>query len=167
MTITMRVIPRRMAAPAPATKSTEPERGDLPGDVEQMCLDWGRWVASRRMLAPPPLRSVLGQLRSAASTAKEPPNVRFDAAVAAFHLALKVQPEPAQAAVYAMYAIPAITRQRVHVKRIAEALGVSRRTVYRLADAASTKAYRAHFAVLDEHRRMLARVSGERELTVD
>lgn len=160
---TIRIKPRRMSAVAPQLtpeqlSDRDAERG-LPPAVADMCHEWGRWVATRKMAAPRPLGSVLGRLRMRApSGAGDGPHLRLDAHVAAFHAALQMQNEQAKAVLYGLYALPVVAHQRVPVKRLADALGISRRHVYRVRNDAATQAYRLREAVLETQRHLLAGV---------
>lgn len=153
----LRINPRRVAAAARELTAEqlaerEAERG-LAVEVADMCHEWGQWVATRRLAAPRPLGSVLGRLRTvSAAGAGEGPYLRLDAHVAAFHVALQAQEERARAVLWGLYALPLVARQRVPVKRLADALGMSRRHVYRVRNDAATQAYRLREAVLEAQR---------------
>lgn len=155
MTVTtLRVRPRKIAAPAPPmdeADEAERRRRRLPAEVEAMCQEWGTWVATRRLAAPPPIRSVLGRLRTPAQTGTGGgPYCRLDADLSAFNLALQMQSERAQAVLYGLYAIPALGYvRRVPVKLLAAELGIARQTVYRLLESAATRAYAQRHAVLE------------------
>ncbi len=157
---TIRVKPHRLAAPAPAMTEQrlaerEVDRG-LPPPVADMCAEWGRWVATRRIAAPRPLGSVLGRLRTAVATGgSDGPYLRLDADLAAFNAALQMQTEQARAVMYGLYALPVIAHQRVPVKRLAEALHISRQHVYRIRNDAATRAFSLRHAVLDAQRQMV------------
>lgn len=144
MTLTMRVIPRS------GQQNQKLRESGLPPHVEQMCMDWGHWVATRKFIAQPPPKCIIGKLRTPAATFVEPPDVKLDSDIAAFNLALRAQPKIAQSVVYAMYALPLITKKRVYVKRIAGELGVSRATVYRMRDSAAKRAYDIHADIAKE-----------------
>ncbi len=157
---TLRIGSRRVAATAPQESDSEAAertaRGRLPPEVADMCAQWGAWVATRRLAAPRPLGSVLGNLRAVHQMGtSEGPHLRLDADLAAFHAALQQQEERARAVLYGLYALPAMTRQRVPVKRIASALEISRQHVYRLRDSAAQTAFRQRHAVLEAARAML------------
>jgi hypothetical protein len=161
---TVRIRPRRIAATARAW--TEAELADrqaqarLPPHIDEMCRDWGHWVATRRLAAPRPLGSVLGRLRTATSTAPgEGPRVRLDQHLAAFHCALQAQDERGVSVLWAMYALPA-QGVRLPVRRVAEALHMDRSTAYRLRDRVATAAYGARERVIQTHLALGVRETG-------
>ena len=153
---TLRVRPRRLAAVArPLTAEEAAERDAarrLPEPVDLMCRDWGHWVATRRLAAPRPIGSVLGRLRTASSTApgEGGPRVRLDQQLAAFHCALQAQDERGVALLWGMYVLPA-QGVRLPLKRLAEAVGVSRQYAYRLRDDAAQRAFAARHRVIETH----------------
>ena len=157
----IRVNPRRVAATAPQLTAEqaaerEADRG-LPPAVADMCQEWGRWVATRHIAAPRPLGSVLGRLRTVAAVGTgDGPRLWLDAHVAAFHAALQMQTEQARAVLYGLYALPVVAHQRVPVKRIADALEISRRHVYRVRNDAATQAFSMRHAVLEEQQQLVA-----------
>jgi len=153
---TIRIRPRRLAAPARAWTAAELADREaarrLPEPVDLLCQDWGAWVTTRKLAAPRPIGSVLGRLRTASSTAPgEGPRMRLDQQVAAFHCALQSQDERGVAMLWGMYALPA-AGTRVPVKRLAEAIGIGRTTAYRLSAEAANRAYAARERVIETHR---------------
>ena len=149
----IRIKPRRIAAVAPQLTDeqvTEREaRRRLPEDVDNMCREWGAWVATRRLAAPRPIGSVIGRLRTASATGQDGgPRVALNQHAAAFHCALLAQDERGLAVLWGMYALPA-QGVRVPVKRLADALGIHRATVYRVRDEVATRAYNGRLAVID------------------
>jgi hypothetical protein len=152
---TIRIRPRRLAAPArayTAAELAERQAARLPAHIDEMCRDWGAWVATRRLAAPRPLGSVLGRLRTASSAAPgEGPRVRLDQHCAAFHCALQSQDERGVSVLWALYALPA-QGLRLPVRRVAEALHMDRSTAYRLRDRVALAAYGARERVIETHR---------------
>lgn len=162
----VRINPRRVAATAPQLTdeqiaAREADRG-LPSAVADMCHEWGRWVATRRVAAPRPLGSVLGRLRTISPTGtSDGPHLRLDADLAAFHMALQVQDERSQAVLYGLYALPLIAHCRVPAKQLAEQLGIGRATLYRVRNEAATLAFNGRNAVIEAQHQLL---SGARDV---
>jgi hypothetical protein len=143
---TIRIRPRRIAAPARAftdDELAERQAARLPAHIDDLCRDWGHWVTTRKLAAPRPLGSVLGRLRTASSTAPgEGPRVRLSAECRAFNDALLAQSERDQSVLWVQYALPA-RGERIPVRKAADLLHMDRSTFYRVEKRVAISVYEA------------------------
>ena len=152
--------PLRLAAPAPIDDEYATDVGDGADeaaaeaaaterpDIDELCVRWNEWRASRRFWAKPSLPvSVLGKLRTkgVGRSVGGGPDAPLDAELQAFHQALLGQPEDALAR--RVFELHYVWRVR-DVKRTTEALKISRAHYYRLLTAFRLHVWRASREIL-------------------
>lgn len=145
MNPTDNTLPKRFAAPA--CSETDPSgEEDLDAspqpaedaDLHALFEAWSRWSRTRRYFAPPPASgTILGKLSSKTRPfTSGPPDAECNMDLAALHLAILGQPRDAldTQVFWAYYG-----ERTMHIKRSAEALGISRVHFYRLLKAFCTR----------------------------
>lgn len=102
-------------------------------DLDALCESWVQWCRTRRFYGPAPLRgTVLGRLSGSSTRPMAQVDVPCSAEMAAFHIAYTCQPpEALDRQVFDAYYVHRIKP----VKRVADALGVSRQHFYALLAA--------------------------------
>ncbi len=134
-------VPTRLAAPAPVAEAEEPDT--LPaedGHLHELFEQWSAWSRTRRYYAPPPTSgTILGKLASKTRPLSSgPPDAACNMDLAALHLAILGQPRDAlDTHVFYVYYV----YRPVHIKRAAEALGISRQHFYRLLKSFCTRVH--------------------------
>lgn len=123
-----------------SNQSRAVERGRRFSDAElhSYCLDWVRWVDSRKFYMRPAAQSLLGRMQPARSA--EEPTIRNNPDMAYFNLAvLNLADIPDHADGWACFRLMYIEKSD-HIKRKADELGISRPTYYARARSFARKA---------------------------
>lgn len=158
----------RFAAAAPADNydDTLREVSDQDRNLDMLCEQWVSWCRTRRFYGPAPLRgTVLGRLSGSSTRPMVSVDAICSAEMAAFHIAYTCQPpEALDRQVFDAYYVHRIKP----IKRVADALGISRQHFYALLAAFRVRVSNAADAIANdnqrEHQAMLARRVAREEL---
>lgn len=118
-------------------------------DLDALCEGWVQWCRTRRFYGPTPLRgTVLGRLSGSSTRPMVAVDAICSAEMAAFHIAYTCQPpEALDRQVFDAYYVHRIKP----VKRVADALGVSRQHFYALLTAFRVRVANAAENVMADH----------------
>ena len=154
------------AAPAPIESDEPPALNARDRDLDVLCEQWVAWCRTRRLYGPAPISgTVLGKL-SGSTRPVVPVDASCSAELAAFHIAYIGQPQEAlDRQVFDAYYVHRVKP----IKRVADALGISRQHFYALLAAFRVRVARSAKAIaaenIETHQLMVAGRIQREELT--
>jgi len=132
--------------------------------IDDLCRNWAAWCRTRRFFGPPPLApGILGKLTAKGTGARRggPPDAVLSPELSALNLAIAAQPMDTARKVFELHYV----HQASPVKTAADALGISRKTWYRMLEEFRTTIHAAHERIMAENlaaREALPSAAGER-----
>lgn len=143
----------RFAAAAPEFNydDTLREVSDQDRNLDMLCEQWVSWCRTRRLYGPAPISgTVLGKLSGSSTRPMVVVDAICSAEMAAFHIAYTCQPRDAlDRQVFEAYYVLRVKP----IKRVADALGISRQHFYALLAAFRVRVWNAAEAIADDNQR--------------
>ncbi|MBH2008078.1 MAG: hypothetical protein I8H71_00355 [Xanthomonadaceae bacterium] len=127
------------------------EDSDQDRNLDMLCEQWVSWCRTRRLYSPAPISgTVLGRLSGSSTRPMAAVDVFCSAEMAAFHIAYTCQPREAlDRQVFEAYYVLRIKP----IKRVADALGISRQHFYALLAAFRVRVWNAAEAIAADNQR--------------